>query len=146
MAESSTYPPPSPTIQSTRVQSMAEGDESNSKIDLEIGNDAETVNAADVLDEKAPKEEPSPHDTPGKSESGVASIGPPPDGGMRAWLAVAGVSFAGFCTFGFANAFGVFQAYYTRTIPGVTQFSIAWIGSLQYSLIFLPVGLSIAYH
>ncbi|KAG8900184.1 hypothetical protein FRC01_010244, partial [Tulasnella sp. 417] len=98
MAESSIFPPPSPTIQSTRVQSMVEEDESKSKIDLEIGNDVETVNAADALDEKAPAQEPSPVDTPVKQEGGVASMGPPPDGGMRAWLAVAGVSLAGFCT------------------------------------------------
>ncbi|KAG8920143.1 hypothetical protein FRC00_010418 [Tulasnella sp. 408] len=131
MAEPSTFPPPSPTIQSTRVQSVAEEDETKSKIDIETGGEVETVNAND---EKVPTPEPAP----AKSESAAATPGPPPDGGLRAWLAVAGVSFAGFCTFGFANAFGVFQAYYAKTIPGVTQFSIAWIGSLQYSLIFLP--------
>ncbi|KAG8910852.1 hypothetical protein FRC00_007438 [Tulasnella sp. 408] len=127
MAEPSTFPPPSPTIQSTRVQSVAEEDEIKSKIDLETGGEVETVNADD---EKVPMPEPAA----AKSESAAATPGPPPDGGLRAWLAVAG--------FGFANAFGVFQAYYAKTIPGVTQFSIAWIGSLQYSLIFLPVGLS----
>lgn len=38
--------------------------------------------------------------------------------------------------FGFANAFGVFQAYYENVIPGVNQSSIAWIGSLQVSNIY----------
>ncbi|KAG8905968.1 hypothetical protein FRB99_007902 [Tulasnella sp. 403] len=68
----------------------------------------------------------------------VTVVDPPPDGGLRAWLLVIGSACAGFCTFGFANAFGVFQAYYTETIPGASQFKIAWIGSLQYALIFLP--------
>lgn len=85
MAEPSTYPPPSPTIQSTRVQSVAEEDETKSKIDLETGGEVETVNAGD---EKVPTPEPAP----AKSESAAATLGPPPDGGMRAWLAVAGVS------------------------------------------------------
>ncbi|KAG8971700.1 hypothetical protein FRC05_010866 [Tulasnella sp. 425] len=136
MADLSTFPPPSPTIQSTRVQSFVEEDESKSRVDLETGNEVETVNGADVSDKEVPAQEPSPPNE--KSESAVVAIGPPPDGGSRAWLAVVGVSCAGFCTFGFANAFGVFQAYYTKTIPGVDQFSIAWIGSLQYSLIFMP--------
>ncbi|KAG9007117.1 hypothetical protein FRB90_009527, partial [Tulasnella sp. 427] len=136
MAESSMFHPPSPTIQSTRVQSLAEEDVFESKVDLETGNDATTVNTAEGFDEKAQVDEPS--NASEKPNNHVPDLGPPPDGGTRAWLAIAGVSCAGFCTFGFANAFGVFQAYYTKTIPGVTQFSIAWIGSLQYSLIFLP--------
>ncbi|KAG8946715.1 hypothetical protein FRC04_011493 [Tulasnella sp. 424] len=62
----------------------------------------------------------------------------PPDGGFAAWLVIFGCACGGFATFGFANAFGVFQAYYQDRIPGATQSTIAWIGSLQYCLIFLP--------
>ncbi|KAG9047205.1 hypothetical protein FS837_002799 [Tulasnella sp. UAMH 9824] len=62
----------------------------------------------------------------------------PPDGGLAAWLVIFGCACGGFATFGFANAFGVFQAYYQDRIPGATQSTIAWIGSLQYCLIFLP--------
>ncbi|KAG8898148.1 hypothetical protein FRC00_003242 [Tulasnella sp. 408] len=64
-------------------------------------------------------------DAVGGSQSDV-----PPDGGFAAWLVIFG--------FGFANAFGVFQAYYQDRIPGATQSTVAWIGSLQYCLIFLP--------
>ncbi|KIO29132.1 hypothetical protein M407DRAFT_21704 [Tulasnella calospora MUT 4182] len=62
----------------------------------------------------------------------------PPDGGLAAWLVIFGCACGGFATFGFANAFGVFQAYYQDRIPGATQSTVAWIGSLQYCLIFLP--------
>ncbi|KAG9047204.1 hypothetical protein FS837_002798 [Tulasnella sp. UAMH 9824] len=62
----------------------------------------------------------------------------PPDGGFAAWLVIFGCACGGFATFGFANAFGVFQAYYQDRIPGATQSTVAWIGSLQYCLIFLP--------
>lgn len=90
MADLSTYPPPSPTIQSTRVQSLVEEDESKSRVDLETGNEVETVNGADVSDKEVPAQELSPPNE--KSEGAVVAIGPPPDGGTRAWLAVFGVS------------------------------------------------------
>ncbi|KAF8887426.1 major facilitator superfamily domain-containing protein [Mucidula mucida] len=58
---------------------------------------------------------------------------------MRAWLVVLG----GFClsmsTFGYVVSWGTFQAYYELTLlKGVSPSAIAWIGSAQYSLIFLP--------
>ncbi|KAJ6524339.1 MFS general substrate transporter [Mycena capillaripes] len=62
-----------------------------------------------------------------------------PDGGFRAWL----VLFGGFCiffsTWGYVTSWGVFQAYYQETIlRGSSPSEIAWIGSLQHSIIFLP--------
>ncbi|KAJ7809073.1 major facilitator superfamily domain-containing protein [Mycena olivaceomarginata] len=57
-----------------------------------------------------------------------------PDGGFRAWLVIAGVR-----SFGYVNAWGVFQAYYQETLlKDVSPSNIAWIGSIQYSLVFLP--------
>ncbi|KAJ7117707.1 MFS general substrate transporter [Mycena epipterygia] len=42
-------------------------------------------------------------------------------------------------TFGYVNAWGVFQAYYEENIlKDVPPSNIAWIGSIQYSLVFLP--------
>ncbi|KAJ7671825.1 major facilitator superfamily domain-containing protein [Mycena rosella] len=62
-----------------------------------------------------------------------------PDGGFRAWLVVAGAMAASASTFGYVNAWGVFQAYYTETLlTGVAPSNIAWIGSIQYSLVFGP--------
>ncbi|KAF8753500.1 Monocarboxylate [Rhizoctonia solani] len=73
-----------------------------------------------------------------------------PDGGLRAWLVVLGVNHfpfqSGACvtfgTFGFVNAWGVFQAYYQETVLSDTSPStVAWIGSVQYALVFLPVSI-----
>ncbi|KAF7309935.1 MFS domain-containing protein [Mycena indigotica] len=62
-----------------------------------------------------------------------------PDGGFRAWLIVAGTVASNASTFGFVNAWGVFQTYYEQTLlKDVSPSTIAWIGSVQYSLVFLP--------
>ncbi|EJU01494.1 MFS general substrate transporter [Dacryopinax primogenitus] len=62
-----------------------------------------------------------------------------PDGGLRAWLVVVGGVCITFASFGFVNAWGVFQDYYETTLlPDVSPSTIAWIGSIQYSLTFLP--------
>ncbi|KDQ19991.1 hypothetical protein BOTBODRAFT_142625 [Botryobasidium botryosum FD-172 SS1] len=62
-----------------------------------------------------------------------------PDGGLRAWLVVTGAVCVSFSTFGFVNAWGVFQTYYQETLlKDQSPSTIAWIGSLQYSLVFFP--------
>ncbi|KAK7444102.1 hypothetical protein VKT23_015499 [Stygiomarasmius scandens] len=63
-----------------------------------------------------------------------------PDGGLEAWLVLFGTMCSTFTTrFGYVNAWGVFQAYYQHTILAEhSPSSIAWIGSIQYSLVFLP--------
>ncbi|KAH9941439.1 MFS general substrate transporter [Amylocystis lapponica] len=62
-----------------------------------------------------------------------------PDGGLRAWLVVFGVSCGTCATFGYVNSWGVFQAYYQLTIlSDHSPSSIAWIGSIQYALVFMP--------
>ncbi|KAK4689172.1 hypothetical protein P7C73_g927, partial [Tremellales sp. Uapishka_1] len=60
-----------------------------------------------------------------------------PDGG-RGWLVVAGCGHIMFATFGFINAWGVFQAEYETMFYPESSSTIAWIGSLQYCLTFLP--------
>ncbi|KAI0683453.1 MFS general substrate transporter [Cytidiella melzeri] len=73
---------------------------------------------------------------------------PIPDGGLQAWLVVLSGHCATFTTFGFINTWGVFQEYYQQTIlKDNSPSTIAWIGSVQYSLAFmpgLPVGALIA--
>lgn len=60
-----------------------------------------------------------------------------PDGGRDAWLVAAGATCILFCTFGYSNTFGVFQAYYMfNQLPGLPADSIAWIGSIQAFLVF----------
>ncbi|KAJ7072762.1 major facilitator superfamily domain-containing protein [Mycena amicta] len=77
-----------------------------------------------------------------------------PDGGTRAWLVVLGAVCTTFSTFGYVNSWGVrcaesdrgtlnvhqvFQAYYQDTLlTGSSASNIAWIGSIQYALIFVP--------
>ncbi|THH29088.1 hypothetical protein EUX98_g5102 [Antrodiella citrinella] len=62
-----------------------------------------------------------------------------PDGGLRAWMVVFGCTCGAFATFGYLNAWGVFQAYYEEnTLSNVSTSSIAWIGSIQNAFIFLP--------
>ncbi|KAJ7509882.1 major facilitator superfamily domain-containing protein [Mycena galericulata] len=62
-----------------------------------------------------------------------------PDGGFRAYLVVAGTVAGTMSTFGYVNSWGVFQAYYEENIlKDVPPSNIAWIGSIQYSLVFLP--------
>ncbi|CAM1511032.1 Fc.00g085450.m01.CDS01 [Cosmosporella sp. VM-42] len=60
-----------------------------------------------------------------------------PDGGTRAWLVAAGAAGAFFCTLGYTNVFGIFQAYYMfNQMPEQSADNIAWIGSIQAFLIF----------
>jgi hypothetical protein len=55
-----------------------------------------------------------------------------PDGGLRAWLVAAGAAGIFFCTMGYANTFGVFQAYYMyHQLPEHSADEISWIGSIQ---------------
>ncbi|KAL0576987.1 hypothetical protein V5O48_004997 [Marasmius crinis-equi] len=62
-----------------------------------------------------------------------------PDGGTRAWLVVLGTALSSTASFGYVNSWGVFQSYYEKTLlQDLSPSTIAWIGSVQYSLVFLP--------
>lgn len=68
----------------------------------------------------------------------------PPLNGRIAWIhALTAILVVGNC-WGISNAFGLFQAYYTRYyLPGTPPSNIAWIGSTQLALVFglgVPVG------
>ncbi|KAH8924441.1 MFS general substrate transporter [Atractiella rhizophila] len=57
---------------------------------------------------------------------------------LKPWLAVAGAFLVQFCTFGYVNAFGVFQAYYTfDQLRGYSSSDISWIGSVQLFLLWV---------
>ncbi|KAK3110941.1 hypothetical protein LTR53_014264 [Teratosphaeriaceae sp. CCFEE 6253] len=68
--------------------------------------------------------------------------GPPPDGGLTAWLQVLGGYFLFFNTWGLINAFGVFQTYYAAVLlPDRSNSTIAWIGTLtSFMLCASPVS------
>ncbi|KAK2009679.1 riboflavin transporter MCH5 [Colletotrichum eremochloae] len=60
-----------------------------------------------------------------------------PEGGTRAWLVAAGTACILFCTLGYTNSFGVFQAYYMRNqLHDHSPDEISWIGSIQAFLVF----------
>ncbi|KAF7553383.1 hypothetical protein G7Z17_g3639 [Cylindrodendrum hubeiense] len=67
--------------------------------------------------------------------SSTIQPGPPPDGGLQAWLQVLGCHLVVMNSWGFVNSFGVFQAYYTTSL-GREPSDISWIGSLQTFLLF----------
>lgn len=60
-----------------------------------------------------------------------------PEGTLHGWLSVLGAFFSMFVTFGYLNSFGIYQDFYQRQfLPDYPPSTIAWIGSLQYFLIF----------
>ncbi|OMP85184.1 putative transporter MCH4 [Diplodia seriata] len=66
---------------------------------------------------------------------------PPPassEDNLRAWLTVLGSALVYFASFGFTNSFGFFQDYYqTHYLPDQSPSTIAFIGTLQISLMYV---------
>ncbi|PWY65614.1 putative MFS monocarboxylate transporter [Aspergillus sclerotioniger CBS 115572] len=60
-----------------------------------------------------------------------------PEGGFKAWMAVLACWCVMFNTFGYINAFGIYEAYYKNTfLQNQSESNIAWIGSLQAFFMF----------
>ncbi|KAJ5235785.1 MFS monocarboxylate transporter [Penicillium citrinum] len=60
-----------------------------------------------------------------------------PEGGTKGWLAVLACWCIMFNTFGYINAFGIYEAYYRETfLSDQSESNIAWIGSLQAFFMF----------
>ncbi|GAM86507.1 hypothetical protein ANO11243_045210 [Dothideomycetidae sp. 11243] len=60
-----------------------------------------------------------------------------PEGGARAWGVVLGSMIINGCSFGYATAFGVYQAYYQEhQLSHKNPSDIAWIGSIQFFFMF----------
>ncbi|MCJ1265419.1 hypothetical protein MMC22_005296 [Lobaria immixta] len=61
-----------------------------------------------------------------------------PDGGFEAWLVVSGGFFCLFCSFGWINCIGIFQAYYQEhQLQNLSSSTIAWIPSLEVFMMFV---------
>ncbi|KAI0079018.1 MFS general substrate transporter [Panus rudis PR-1116 ss-1] len=59
-----------------------------------------------------------------------------PEGGFVAWLTIAGAFLIQFSTFGYTNAFAVYQDFYVRDFLNNSNASaISWIGSVQLLLV-----------
>ncbi|KAH0433851.1 major facilitator superfamily transporter [Colletotrichum camelliae] len=61
--------------------------------------------------------------------------GPPPDGGLWAWLCVLGTHLVVMNTWGVINSFGAFQSHYAQTLNRPPS-DISWIGSFETFLLF----------
>ena len=67
-----------------------------------------------------------------------------PDGGLEAWLAVSGAFCCLFCSFGWINAIGVFQAYYEQNeLSSYSASDVSWIPSLEVFFMFAGVDISL---
>ncbi|KAF2095626.1 MFS general substrate transporter [Rhizodiscina lignyota] len=81
---------------------------------------------------------------PSKEESNFADqsgagdvVDEPPNGGLRAWMAVFGGFFVFMASIGWIFAIGSFQAYYkTHQLKGKSEGAISWISSLEVFLLF----------
>lgn len=82
------------------------------------------------IDEEKGSASVTERDTATTETSEKVIYGPPPDGGVRAWMCIFGGWLVLFCTFGFSTSFGVFQDYY-ETAGAADSSTISWIGSLQ---------------
>ncbi|KAL5335189.1 hypothetical protein BJX70DRAFT_375748 [Aspergillus crustosus] len=72
-----------------------------------------------------PKESPEP-DVERPQPVQKSAPPPPPDGGLTAWLQVAGAFFLFFNSWGIINTFGVYQTYYEDTLlPGHSASTIS---------------------
>jgi MFS family permease len=61
---------------------------------------------------------------------------PPPDGGVQAWTMALMACLVNVNTWGFANAFGVFQTYYVNVMDIGEPSAVSWIGSVYIFLVF----------
>ncbi|PON30109.1 hypothetical protein TGAM01_v201476 [Trichoderma gamsii] len=85
--------------------------------------------AADV--EKSPSQQQQ------QGASTEPDFGPPPNGGLAAWMVVLG----GFCTvfasFGWINCIGIFQDYYqSHQLKAYSPSTVAWIPSVESFMLF----------
>lgn len=83
-----------------------------------------------------------PTDNSEKSGNLAQSTGPPkneaPDGGFRAWAAVAGGFCCLFVSFGWINCIGVFQDYYqTHQLQDLSSSTVSWIPSVETFVMFI---------
>jgi len=61
--------------------------------------------------------------------------GPPPDGGINAWLQVLAGHLILINTWGYISSFGIFQAYYVSYLNRSAS-EISWVGSIETFLLF----------
>ena len=78
------------------------------------------------------------HSPRADASASFADPGPPPDGGLRAWLQVLAGHFVNALTWGYVTSYGIFQTHYVEEL-GYSPSSISWVGSIQIFLL-LAIG------
>ncbi|KIK51471.1 hypothetical protein GYMLUDRAFT_208622 [Collybiopsis luxurians FD-317 M1] len=70
-----------------------------------------------------------------------ADPGPPPDGGLHAWLTVFGASLIAFSTFGIVNSFGAFNDFYrAQYLSNASATLVSMIGAVQVFILYISAG------
>ena len=69
------------------------------------------------------------------SRVSTLDVGPPPDGGLKAWTQAAMAHLVVANTWGYISSYGVFQTYYVTAL-NQSPSSISWVGSVQIFLLF----------
>ncbi|KAF8860861.1 MFS general substrate transporter [Acephala macrosclerotiorum] len=70
-----------------------------------------------------------------------------PDGGLRAWSVAVGAAGVLFCTFGYSNAFGVYQEYYqTHQLSHEFGAKVIWPAAIVYVLSVMMTSLCKEYY
>lgn len=63
--------------------------------------------------------------------------GPPPDGGLQAWMQVIAGNLVSVITWGLISSYGVFQTFYQTYLNTSSDSDISWIGTLQIFCLLL---------
>ncbi|KZV82065.1 MFS general substrate transporter [Exidia glandulosa HHB12029] len=114
------------SARATIVQPEPVPEKDDSERDYEKRDDADEQVASEESDDRQTAEP-------------AAGVDDYPEGGLKAWLVVLGAACVTCATFGFINSWGVFQSIYEENLlRDVEPSTIAWIGSIQYSLVFFP--------
>ncbi|KAJ5574608.1 monocarboxylate permease [Penicillium hetheringtonii] len=93
----------------------------------------------ELVNSESPDSIPNLSEKPGQTAGPPAPSppGPPPDGGLQAWLTVLGAFCGLFVSFGWINCIGVFQTYYERNqLDHLSPSTVAWIPSLETFVMF----------
>jgi MFS family permease len=119
------------------ITEAAPPDSRPNTLDEDIEQTAEELHEPDEGKKQRDNEEPALARIATRRSAASSWIdpGPPPDGGLTAWLQVLCTHLTIFTTFGFFTSFGVYQTYYENTL-GIAPSTISWIGSIQVFLLF----------
>jgi MFS family permease len=94
-----------------------------------------------MLSQLLPRAELSPS-LPQKQKEDMCVAEPPPDGGLTAWLSVAGGWCCLFVSFGWITCIGVFQAHYEQhQLRNYAPSAIGWIPSVETFFLFVGAPL-----